>query len=86
VQPEIRKKGTTANTLRPFALTLRDLVGGIGKAAGPALREFKTRKTSFSAALNATNLSFLQFVDKFHELLNRKNGKIFANTQTTIGN
>jgi len=78
------KKGTTADTLRPFAIALRDLVGGMGKAHGPALRELKTRKSSFSALLNATNLSFVQFVDKFPDLLNRRNGKIFANTQTTL--
>jgi len=74
------RKGTAMSTLRPYAVTLQELLGSDGKASGPAMRELKTRKSNFSSAINATNLSFARFVDKFPDLIVRRNGKLFANT------
>ena len=71
------------DTLRPYALALRDLLGK-GKTPGVAVRELKARKPNFSSALSAVNLSFSAFVDKFPDLIRHKGGKLHPQNQGTL--
>jgi hypothetical protein len=71
------------DTLRPYALALRDLLGK-GKTPGVAVRELKARKPNFSSALSAVNLSFSGFVDKFPDLIRHKGGKLHPQNQGTL--
>jgi hypothetical protein len=72
------------DTLRPYALALRDLLGK-GMTPGVAVRELKARKPNFSSALSAVNLSFSAFVDKFPDLIRRQQGgKLHPQNQGTL--
>ena len=69
--------------LRPFAQTLQGLLGA-GKAPGPALRMLKERMSGVTDALNTSSLSFNAFIDKFPDLIQRKNGKLYPTNQGTL--
>jgi len=82
-QPDPPPKPNIIDKLRPFAQTLQGLLGA-GKAPGPALRMLKERMSGVTDALNSSSLSFNAFIDKFPDLIQRKNGKLYPKNQGTL--
>ena len=84
VEPERDRSQSVLQTLRPYAVALRDLLGA-GKTLATAARELKARRPNFTDALKAARLSFNDFVGRFPDLLRVENGKVYARGQNTLG-
>jgi hypothetical protein len=83
LHPERDRSQSVLQTLRPYAVALRDLLGA-GKTLAAAARELKARRSNFTDALKATKLSFSDFVGRFPDLLRVENGKVYARGQNTL--
>ena len=72
------------DTLRPYAIQLRDLLGARGKKPGSALRDLTAQAPNFPTALKATGLSFNAFIHRFPQYLRRNAGNILPANQATL--
>jgi len=70
-----RSKASLTESLRPYANTLRELIGD-GMTKDPAMRALKKKRANFSSALNATNFSFMAFVTAFPDIFRRSGNRI----------
>jgi len=79
----LRRRRSMVETLRPFALALRDALGP-GKSFSAAARLLKERNQHFSDALKAHTMSFEGFVSKFPDLLWVDGGTIRPTGRNTL--
>ena len=81
--PQEQPRKPLTDTLKPYAIVLRDLLGR-GKTFTNVAKELKQRRPNFTDALKATKMSFRNFVEAFPKLLRIDGSTIYPLGQNTL--